>query len=233
MRIDILTIFPDMFESPFADSIIKRAKDKTAVEIHIHDIRDFTTNKHRKVDDSPYGGGAGMVMMADPIVRAAESIDGYKSASILALTPAGKKFNQQMAHEFSELPHIILICGRYEGMDERAIEILKAEEVSVGDYVLSGGELPAMVISDALIRLIPGVLGNEASTSEESFEGGLLEYPHYTRPEEYKGLKVPSELINGNHAIIKEFRQKSSFAKTQQNRPDMIKADDVSKKVSK
>ncbi|HQH81047.1 MAG TPA: tRNA (guanosine(37)-N1)-methyltransferase TrmD [bacterium] len=222
MKIDILTIFPQMFDSPFADSIIKRARQKGIVEIETHDIREHSKDKHRSVDDSPYGGGAGMVMMAGPLVEAVEGISRGKNSQCILLAPQGEPFTQKLARELSQLDQIILICGRYEGIDQRAIDLVVEREISIGDYILSGGEIPAMVIADSVIRLLPGALGNEASAELESFESGLLEHPHYTRPEVFRGIAVPKVLLSGNHADIERWRHEESLRRTSERRPDLI-----------
>ncbi len=222
MKIDIVSIFPGMFETPFSDSIIKRAREKGLVEINMHDIRDHATNRHRKVDDTPYGGGAGMVMMAEPLVKAVEAIERDKKSLRILMTPQGEPFSQGTARDLVELDQLVLICGRYEGIDERAREIIADREISIGDYVLSGGEIPAMAVVDAVIRLIPGVLGNDESIEHESFEKGLLEYPQYTRPEEFRGKKVPSVLLSGNHAEIDGWRQDEAIKRTKARRPDLL-----------
>lgn len=207
MRFDVVTIFPNMFVSPFADGVIKRAVDKGIVEIRCHDIRSHAADRHRTVDDTPYGGGPGMVLRPEPLARAIEAvpvIDGRRS--VVLLTPRGEKLTQQAVRELSTYDQLVLICGRYEGIDERIVELFVEREVSIGDYVLSGGELPAMVVIESVARLIPGVLGNEESLREESHEGGVLEYPQYTRPAEFRGLKVPDVLLSGNHEEIRKWR---------------------------
>jgi len=214
MEFYILSIFPNMFESVFGETIIKRAKEKGLVRIELVNIRDFTHDKHRTTDDYPYGGGAGMVMKPEPIY---EAMDYVKSKSpnvyTVLLTPTGKIFNQQKAKELSKKASVAIICGRYEGFDER-VRYLADEEISIGRFVLSGGEIAAMAIVDATVRLIPGVLGNEESLKEESFENGLIEYPQYTRPREYRGMKVPEILLSGNHKKIKEWREEQARKRT-------------------
>ena len=219
MRIDILTLFPEMFEA-LNCSIIKRAQQNLLFEINVINIRDFSKDAHKKCDDYPYGGGAGMVMMAQPIVDAYNSIK-TENAVVIYTSPRGKTFNQKMSKELSKIEHLIILCGHYEGVDERAIEILGAKEVSIGDYVLTGGELPAMVIIDSLVRNIDGVI-NKDSLNEESFSNGLLEYPQYTRPEEFMGKKVPEVLISGHHKKIDIWRKEQSIKITKQNRPDLL-----------
>lgn len=222
MKIDIVTIFPKMFESPFSETIIKRAREKGLVDFCIHDIRDFANDKHRTVDDTPYGGGAGMVMKPKPLCDCVESIERVEKSSRIVLTPQGEPFNQEIARELSSLDQLVLICGRYEGMDERARKIIADREISIGDYVLSGGEIPAMVLSDAVIRLLPGVLGNESSVEHESFEKGLLEHPQYTRPEIFRGMSVPEVLLSGNHAEIDRWRHEEAIKRTGATRPDLL-----------
>ena len=220
MKIDILTLFPEMF-SPLKESIIKRAVENKKVEINIINIRSFASPPHYKCDDEPFGGGAGMVMMCEPIFKAIESINTPDS-KIIYLSPRGKVFNQKMAQEYSKLNHIILLCGHYEGIDQRIIDYFNIEEISIGDYILTGGELPAMVLADSVIRLIPGVL-SDGSTVEESFSNNLLEYNQYTRPAVYRDMAVPDILLSGNHKKIEEFRHNQSLEITQKNRPDLLK----------
>src|SRR5690348_4141062 len=207
-----------MFEGPFTESILKRAQERGLLSIALHNIRDATTDKHHVVDDYPYGGGAGMVMKPEPIFSAVEAV--YQSSPIILLTPQGRLFNQQIAHTLAQEPRVTLICGHYEGIDERVHEHLVTDELSIGDYVLTGGELAAMVIVDAISRLIPGVLGGNESSQEESHSGNLLEYPHYTRPPEFRGWNVPDVLLSGNHAEIAKWRRKESLRRTKQRRPD-------------
>lgn len=217
MKIDIITLFPELFESVFSASLIKRAQTKRIAAINIHNLRDFSTDKYKTVDDKPFGGGPGMVLKVDVVDRALKSLPaGYK----ILLTPQGKVFNQSMAQALSKRDHLILICGHYEGFDER-IRDLVDEEVSIGDYVLTGGEIPAMVIVDTVVRLLPGVVGKDASLEEESFSQNLLEYPQYTRPEKYKNMSVPPILLSGNHALIKKWRQEQSQLRTSSRRPDL------------
>lgn len=214
MRIDILTIFPEMFSGPFAESILRRAQDKLLVEIKVHDLRDWATDKHKSVDDRPYGGGAGMVMKVDIIDKALNDVKlKVKSAKckVILMSAKGKSYTQQIAQEYKELDQLIIIAGHYEGVDERVAENLVDEEIRIGDFVLTGGELPAMVIVDSVVRLLPGVLGNEDSAVYESHsEPGYLEHPQYTRPEEYKGWRVPEVLLGGNHAVIENWRKEKS-----------------------
>ncbi len=224
MRIDILTLFPHMF-APFNESIIKRAKEKDLVKINLIDIRDYAFNKHRMVDDLVYGGGAGMVMKPEPIYEAVKQLKNTvsKSPRFIITSPQGKLFTQKKALELSQEEHLAFICGHYEGIDERVKELLNAEEFSIGDFVLTGGEIPAMMMVDTIVRLIPGVLGDDSSSQEESFSDGLLEYPQYTRPTEYQGLQVPEVLKGGNHEQIRVWRRKQSLLKTWKNRPDLLK----------
>ncbi len=223
MRIDILTIFPGMFEGPFSHSIIRRAIDKKLVEVHLHDIRDYSTDKHRRVDHYPFGGGAGMVMMIDPIARCLESLTTARLYNeIIYLSPDGEKLDQPMANELSSSKNLLLLCGHYKGIDERVREHLVTREISIGDYVLSGGELPAAVLTDALVRLIPGVLGDETSALSDSFQDQLLSPPEYTRPAAYKGWKVPDILLSGHERKINEWRQEQAILRTKQRRPGLF-----------
>jgi tRNA (guanine37-N1)-methyltransferase len=223
MRIDILTIFPDMFEGPFSHSIVKRAIDKELVEIHLHDIRKFATDKHRRVDDYPFGGGAGMVMMIEPIERCLDSLTGQRYYDeVIFLTPDGERLAQPVANRLSTLTNIILLCGHYKGIDERVREKLVTMELSVGDYVLSGGEIPAMVLTDAIVRIIPGVIGDETSALSDSFQDGLLSPPVYTRPADYKGWRVPDVLLSGHDRKIAEWRHEKALERTRARRPDML-----------
>lgn len=224
MVVDILTLFPEMFTGPFDASIIKRAREKGLVEINLINIRDFSRNKHRTVDDTPYGGGAGMVMAAEPLFEAMDWIRARRGepGRVILLCPAGRPFNQEVAAELAREEHLVLICGHYEGIDERVAEHLVTDEISIGDYVLTGGELPAMVVVDAVCRLIPGVLGERASAQEESFADGLLEYPHYTRPREYRGYRVPEVLLSGHHEKIRLWRRRQSLLRTLASRPDLL-----------
>ena len=226
MRIDILTLFPGMFDGPFSDSIIKRAADKGLIDIHIHNLRDYAHDKHRTVDDCPYGGGAGMVLKPEPLFEAVETIQsqgmddsGYPTT--ILLTPQGRLLAHDVAKELSEKPRILLVCGHYEGVDERVRECLVDDEISVGDYVLTGGELPAMVMVDCIARLIPGVLSIETSESEESHSSGLLEYPQYTRPRVYREWEVPPILLSGNHAKIAQWRREQAIKRTLERRLDL------------
>ncbi|WP_350344920.1 tRNA (guanosine(37)-N1)-methyltransferase TrmD [Proteinivorax tanatarense] len=223
MKIDVITIFPEMFKSPFSQSIIKRAIEENYVELIIHDLRDYSLDKHNKVDDYPYGGGAGMVMKPEPFFRCIEDIGFDDNTEIIFMTPTGQQFNQQVCHEFTQKNHMILLCGHYEGVDQRVIDRFVTKELSIGDYVLTGGELPAMVVVDAVARVIPGVLRKEESYLKDSFQDGLLEHPHYTRPMEYCGMKVPDVLLSGNHGEIRKWRENKSVEITQKKRPDLVR----------
>ncbi len=223
MRIDILTIFPDMFQGPFSHSIVKRAVEKNLVDIHLHDIRDFSTDKHRRVDDYPFGGGAGMVMMIEPIERCLASLTSQRTYDeVIFLSPDGLLFDQPVANRLSTLNNIILLCGHYKGIDERIREHLVSLEISVGDYVLSGGELPAMVLTDAIVRIIPGVLGDETSALSDSFQDGMLSPPVYTRPADYKGWKVPDILLSGHDRKIAEWQHERATERTRARRPGIL-----------
>ena len=227
MRIDILTLFPEMFDSPLAFSILKRAQNSGIVEIVLSNIRDFAANSYKKVDDKPYGGGSGMVMMCQPVLDCLEHVkkQDKRKGRLILLTPQGKKFDQKLASQLAEEERLIFVAGRYEGFDERIRAASNAEEISIGDYVLSGGELPAMVIIDAVVRLLPGALGDEGSAADDSFSNGLLEYPQYTRPEDFKGMKVPQILLSGNHEQIDKWRKQQALEKTKNNRPDLLEKD--------
>ena len=223
MRFDIITIFPGMFEPVLNESIIKRARQKKKVAIRVHDLRAYTKDKHKKVDDRPFGGGPGMVMTPQPFFDAVKKIKGSRKAKVILMSPSGKRLTQKLARDLAKQKNLILLCGHYEGVDERVREKLVDESISIGDYVLTGGEIPAMVIIDCVTRLLPGVVGKEASLTDESFEGGLLEYPHYTRPANFRGVKVPDVLLSGDHLAIKKWRQEQSRRVTRRNRPDLIK----------
>lgn len=229
-RIDILTLFPDMFSSPFAESIVKRAVDRDLVSISIHNLRDWGLGKHRMVDDYPFGGGTGMVMKPEPLFEAVEAIRtaSDRSAPVVLLTPQGRVFNQEVAAELSQHERIILVCGHYEGVDERVGEHLATDEISIGDYVLTGGELAAMVVVDAVVRQLPGVLGSEESAKDDSHANGLLEYPQYTRPQSYRGWDVPDILLSGNHAEIAKWRRQQAILRTQRRRPELLERADLS-----
>lgn len=223
MRFDILTLFPDLFDSPFRQSILGKAIEKGRIEIRVINIRDFALDKHQVVDDAPYGGGQGMVMKPEPIARAIEWAKGEDPSTwTIYLTPQGKRFHQEMARSLSARSHLILLCGRYEGVDERVREMLVDEEISIGDYVLTGGELAAMVLVDAISRLLPGVLGSDQSAKEDSFSNSLLEYPQYTRPYEFRGRQVPGVLLSGNHEAISAWRKREALRRTYLRRPDLL-----------
>jgi tRNA (guanine37-N1)-methyltransferase len=221
VRIDVLTIFPGIFDSPLKESLLGKAIEGGLVDVRVHDIRDQTEDRHRQVDDEPFGGGPGMVMMAEPLFRAVESL-GDGDRRLILLSPAGRKLDQALARELAREPWLVLICGRYEGVDERVPEGLPAEEISIGDYVLSGGEVPALVLIEAVTRLVPGVVGKEGSLAAESFENGILDHPHYTRPQELRGMKVPDVLVSGDHAKVEEWRRRAAEEKTRRNRPDLL-----------
>ena len=223
MKFDILTLFPNMFSSPLRESILGKAIEKGLIQIRTVNIRDFTSDKHQVVDDTPYGGGQGMVMKVEPIARAIESVKSQNpSAWTVYLTPQGKPLHQDLARRLSTQPHLILLCGRYEGVDERVRESFVDEEISIGDYVLTGGELAAMVVIDAVSRFIPGVLGSDRSAEEDSFYNSLLEYPQYTRPPNFRGHCVPEVLLSGNHSAISLWRRKEALRQTSLRRPDLL-----------
>jgi tRNA (guanine37-N1)-methyltransferase len=252
MKFEVITIFPDFFRGPFDFGIIRRAKESGLVEINIHDLRAFTKDKHRTVDDRPFGGGEGMVLKPEPIFECIESfcsadalVRDKSRATVVLLSASGQPFTQSVAAELSQLDRVTIICGRYEGVDERVAEHIADREISVGDFVLSGGELAAAMIVDVVTRLIPGALGNEASSKQESFthgehvveglpnstcgSGGLLDYPHYTRPAEFRGMQVPEPLVNGNHEEIKRWRRREALKKTLRNRPELLDEVELSK----
>jgi tRNA (guanine37-N1)-methyltransferase len=222
VRIDIVTIFPGIFESPLRESLLGRAIGTGLVDVRVHDLRDATTDKHRQVDDESYGGGPGMVMKPEPVFAAVESL-GSGDRRTLLLSPAGRRLDQALSRELAAEPWLVLICGRYEGVDERVVEGLPAEEVSIGDYVVAGGEVPALVVLEAVTRLVPGVIGREESHEQDSFgDDGILDHPHYTRPAEFRGMRVPETLLSGNHAEIERWRREAAFEKTRRNRPDLL-----------
>jgi tRNA (guanine37-N1)-methyltransferase len=227
MHFDIFTLFPAMFQGPFTESILKRAQERGLLSIALHNIRDATTDKHHVVDDYPYGGGAGMVMKPDPIFSAIEAV--HQGGPIIYLTPQGRLFNQQIAQELAQESRITLLCGHYEGIDERVCQHLVTDEISIGDYVLTGGELAAMIVVDAVSRLLPGVLA-EGSTQEESHGNNMLEYPHYTRPPEFRGWPVPDVLLSGHHEQIARWRRKEALRRTRERRPDLFAKLDLSSK---
>lgn len=223
LRFDIITIFPGMFVSPFDESILKRAREKGILDIRVHDLRDYTLDKHRKVDDYPFGGGVGMIMSVEPIARAMEAVKGDRDGvHTILLTPGGRRFDQAKAAELARMDELILVCGRYEGVDERVNQYFVDEEISIGDYVLSGGEIPAMALVETISRLVPGVLGDETSAVEESFSASLLEYPQYTRPQDFRGHKVPEVLISGHHQNIRDWQREQALRKTARLRPDLL-----------
>lgn len=226
MFFEILTLFPEMFKGPFNESIIARAREKDLIDINISDIRDFTDDKHNTTDDYPYGGGAGMVLKIDPIDKALKYVKGKREGTfpVILLTPQGERLNQDIIKNFSQKEGLILLCGHYEGVDERIRKNLISKEISIGDFVLTGGELPAMILVDAVARMIPGVLGDANSKIEDSFFNGLLDYPSYTRPREYKGMKVPEILLSGNHQHIARWRKKSALKRTLIRRPELLES---------
>ncbi|TCZ79934.1 tRNA (guanosine(37)-N1)-methyltransferase TrmD [Paenibacillus albiflavus] len=237
MRIDVMTLFPAMFEGVFSSSILGKAKDKGLVELNTINFRDYTKDKHNSVDDYPYGGGGGMVLKPEPLFEAVESLtDSVKTEAmprVILMCPQGEKFTQKKAEELSKESHLIFVCGHYEGYDERIREFLVTDELSIGDYVLTGGELPAMVVIDSVARLLPGVLGNETSAVTDSFSTGLLEYPQYTRPVSFRGMDVPDILLSGHHLNIETWRRKQSFLRTLERRPDMLEGLELSKEQMK
>jgi tRNA (guanine37-N1)-methyltransferase len=249
MKFEIVTIFPDFFRGPLDYGIVRRAREARLIEISMHDLRAFTSDKHKTVDDRPFGGGEGMVLKPEPIFACVESLgiaprEQRTRETVILLSPQGRMFNQALAQELAQMDRIVLLCGRYEGVDERVAEMLADREVSVGDYVLSGGELGAAVIMDTVTRLLPGALGNEASAQQESFSavekagvagpdstcssGGLLDYPHYTRPAEFRGMPVPDVLVGGNHEQIRKWRRRKALEKTLRNRPDLLATQELS-----
>jgi tRNA (guanine37-N1)-methyltransferase len=224
MKFDIVTIFPRMVEAGLAEGVVSRGMAAGLLDIAVHDLRAFTTDRHRSVDDVPYGGGPGMVMTPEPLVKACEAIRQARGTpdAVIVLSPQGRRFDQAEVVRLGGLAHIVLLCGRYEGMDERVLELVGAEELSVGDYVLSGGELPALVVVDAVSRLVPGVVGDSESVEQDSFAGGLLDYPHYTRPAEFAGRAVPAVLLSGHHEAVRRWRRKAALARTLARRPDLL-----------
>lgn len=222
MKIDVLTLFPEMFAGPLDVSIVGRARKTGLLDLRVHNLRDWTHDRHKTVDDRPFGGGAGMVMKPEPLFEAVEALGGGQ-AHVVLLGPAGRPFTQAIARELAQREHVLLICGSYEGVDERVREGLVDDEVSIGDYVLTNGGLPAMVVIDAVTRLLPGALGDEQSAADESFSHGLLEYPHYTRPAEFRGMKVPEVLLSGHHAEIEKWRAAQARRRTAERRPDLLK----------
>jgi tRNA (guanine37-N1)-methyltransferase len=233
MKIDVLTIFHEFFREVFDFGIIRRAREAEIVEINVHDIREYTLDKHRKVDDRPFGGGDGMVLTPEPIFRAVENLTGTSvrenyppGTRVVLLSPQGRVFKQSAAKEFvAEANHIVLICGRYEGVDERVNEALVTDEISIGDYVLSGGEPAAIVVTDAIIRLLPNALGSETSAENDSFSSGILDFPHYTQPRDFRGMRVPEVLLSGNHAEIEKWRREKALEKTKRIRKDLLRSE--------
>lgn len=221
MKVDIITLFPEICRAPLSESMMKRAQESGALDLRIHDLRSWTTDKHHIVDDAPFGGGPGMVMKPEPVFAAVESLR-KENSSVVLMSPQGRKFTQNVAREFSSREHLIVICGHYEGIDHRVVEHLIDEEISIGDYVLTNGAIAAVVFVDAIVRLLPGVLGHELSATEDSFSSGLLEGPQYTRPAEFRGWKVPGVLMSGNHAEIAAWRKKEALRRTRQDRPDLL-----------
>jgi tRNA (guanine37-N1)-methyltransferase len=223
MRIDVFTLFPDMFAGPLTESIVRRAQDMGALDVRLHDIRAYTTDRHHTADGTPYGGGGGMVMKPEPVVAAVEDcVPGGEGVPVILLTPQGRVFKQAIAFELAAQPRIALVCGHYEGVDERVRQTVITDELSIGDYVLTGGELAAMVVIDALARLLPGVLGDPDGPHDDSHATGLLEYPHYTRPPEFRGLSVPEVLLSGHEANVARWRRREAIRRTWQRRPDLL-----------
>src|SRR6267378_3776320 len=221
MKIDVLTLFPAMFAGPLDESIVQRAREKGVLDLAVHNLRDYTHDRHKTVDDRPFGGGPGMLLKPEPIFEAVEKL-GRENKRVILLSPAGRPFNQGIARELAGQSHLLLICGSYEGFDERVREHLADDELSIGDYILTNGALPAMVIIDAVTRLLPGVLGDDESSLDESFSRDLLEYPHYTRPADFRGMKVPEVLLSGNHAEIAKWRAEQARLRTKERRPDLL-----------
>jgi tRNA (guanine37-N1)-methyltransferase len=230
MIFNIITIFPDFFSGPFDNSLIKKTKEKGIIEIHIYNLRDFTDDSHKTVDDYPYGGGAGMIMKPEPFFKAYDYLTGKDlidaDTPVVYFTPTGRRLNQQIVNEHASRSKFLLICGRYEGVDQRVIDALVTDEISIGDYVISGGELAAMIFIESLTRLLPGAIGSEDSYKQDSFFNGYLDYPHYTRPPEYRGMKVPDVLLSGNHSEIEKWRRKKALEITKKRRPDLIEKED-------
>jgi len=234
MRFDVFTLLPDVFPPYLESSILQRARQRGLIDVHVHNIRDWTRDRHHVTDDEPYAGGGGMVMKVEPVFEAVEAILGPEPACpVILLTPQGRVFNQKVAAELSAHPRLALICGRYEGVDERIRQHLATDEISIGDYVLTGGELPAMILIDAIARLIPGVLGDPGGAADDSHASGLLEYPHYTRPPEFRGWRVPEVLLSGDHAKIARWRREQSLLRTLERRPDLLEMAELSEKERK
>ena len=228
MKIVVLTLFPDMFSAVMSESMMWKARDRGLLDFRARDIRDFAQDKHRQVDDSPYGGGGGMILKSDVLVRAIESVKGDADTPVILLSPQGRKLTHAVAAELSRLPRLILVCGRYEGVDERVRDLAISDEISIGDYVLTGGELAAMVLIDAVVRLIPGVLGAEGAQHRDSHADGLLEGPHFTRPPEFRGMGVPDVLTSGHHADVDRWRRRGALKRTWQRRPDLLASAELS-----
>ena len=233
MKIHVLSLFPPMFEGVFGSSILNKAQEKGAVELAVIDIREYSENKHKQVDDYPYGGGAGMVLKPEPMFNAVEAITEGRKPRIILMCPQGERFTQKKAEELAQEEELVFLCGHYEGYDERIRKHLVTDEISIGDFVLTGGELPAMTVVDAVVRLLPGVLGQEDSHIQDSFSTGLLEHPHYTRPADYRGMTVPDVLLSGNHAKIEAWREEQSFKRTLERRPDLLEVLELSEKQLK
>ncbi len=233
MKIHVLSLFPEMFEGVFNSSILKKAQEKEAVTLAVSDIRDFSDNRHKQVDDYPYGGGAGMVLKPEPLFQAVEEITAGRKPRVILMCPQGERFTQKKAEELAQEEELVFLCGHYEGYDERIREHLVTDEISIGDFVLTGGELPAMTVIDATVRLLPGVLGKADSHILDSFSTGLLEHPHYTRPADFRGMKVPEVLTSGNHAKIEEWREEQSLKRTLLRRPDLLEALELTPKQQK
>ena len=233
MKVHVLSLFPDMFSGVFGASILKKAQEKGAVELAVTDIRDYSENKHKQVDDYPYGGGAGMVLKPEPMFNAVEAITEGRKPRVILMCPQGERFTQKKAEELAKEEDLVFLCGHYEGYDERIRQYLVTDEISIGDFVLTGGELPAMTVIDAVVRLLPGVLGQEDSHIQDSFSTGLLEHPHYTRPADFRGMKVPDILLSGNHAKIDAWREEQSFVRTLERRPDLFDALELTDKQMK
>lgn len=232
MKIDILTLFPEMFTGVFGESILKKAQEKKAVSLNVVNFRNYSTNKHQNVDDYPYGGGAGMVLTPQPIFDAVDELvkDHTSKPRVILMCPQGEKYNQQKAEELAKEEHLIFVCGHYEGYDERIREFVVTDEISIGDFVLTGGELASMVVVDSVVRLLPNVLGNEDSPIKDSHSSGRLEHPHYTRPANFRGMEVPEVLLSGNHQKIEDWRERESFRRTYLRRPDLLDLNDLSNK---
>ena len=222
MRIDVVTLFPEICRAPLCESMMKRAQEKRVVDLHIHNLRDWTTDRHHVVDDAPFGGGQGMVMKPEPIFAAVEDLK-HRTSKVILTSPAGRRFNQSLAKQLSQESHLIIVCGHYEGVDHRVIEHMVDFEISIGDYVLTNGAIAAVALVDAIVRLLPGTLGHEKSAADDSFSNGLLEAPQYTRPADFRGWKVPDVLLSGNHAEIARWRRERAVKRTAENRPDLFK----------